>query len=58
MHYEMMTTISLVTICPHRKYYNAIDHIPYAVYYIPVAYLIYNWRFVPLSPLHLFRPPP
>ena len=22
--------------------------------YIPVAYLFYNWRLVPLNPLHLF----
>ena len=26
---------------------------PYAMY-IPVAYLFYNWRLVPLNPLHLF----
>ena len=32
------------------------DHIPYVVYYIPVAYLFYNWRFAPLNPLPLYHP--
>ena len=56
MHYEMIT-INLIIICPHTNYDCIIDHIPYALYYIPVAYLFYYWRFVPLNPLHLFNPP-
>ena len=36
-------------------YYNTIDSIPYAVPFIPVTYLFYNWKFVPLTPLHLFH---
>lgn len=37
--------ISLVTICQHIKLLNVIDCIPYAVAYIPIAYLLYNWKF-------------
>ena len=44
----MITTISLVTICPLQNSYNIITHIPHAVYYIPVAYLFYNQRLVHL----------
>ena len=29
----------------------------YAVHYIPVTYLLYNWRFISLNPLYLFHPP-
>ena len=36
----MITTVSLVTICTHTSCYNITDHIPYAVYYIPVTYYI------------------
>lgn len=49
--------ISPVTIYPQSSY-NIIDHIPYAVYYIPMTTLLYNQRPVSLSPFHLFRPPP
>ena len=38
-----------VNMCPCT---NTIDHIPYAVYYIPMAYLFYNWEFVPPNFLH------
>ena len=41
-----------------QSYYDIIDRISHAVYDIPVAYLLYNWRFVPLNPLRLFLPPP
>ena len=56
MHYEMVT-INLIIICLHTNYDSITDQIPYAVYCIPVAYLFYYWRFVPLNPLHLFNPP-
>ena len=49
----MITTISLVTIGPIQSSY-IIDHIIYAVYLTPVAYLFYNWRFVPLNNLTHF----
>ena len=49
--------ISLATICS-QSYYSIIGHIPYAVYYIPVAYLFYNGTFVPLNPLYLILPIP
>ena len=37
----MITMISPVTTCPQNDY-NIMDHTPYAVYYIPMAYLFYN----------------
>ena len=37
--------ISLEIICFYTTLYNnIIDHILYAVYYIPMACLFYNWR--------------
>ena len=39
-----------------QSYCNIIDHISYAVYYIPVTYLFYKWRFINLNPFHLFHP--
>ena len=38
----MLTTISLVTVCHHTSYDNIIDIFPYAVLFIPVAYLFYT----------------
>ena len=38
------------------SYYSITDHIPYAVYYILVAYLFCNWRTVPLNPFTYFTP--
>ena len=40
-----------------QSYYNIIDHIPYAVLYIPMSYLFYNWKLVSLNLFHLFRLP-
>ena len=37
--------VCLVAICPYQIYYNIIDHILYAVYYIPLASLLHNWSF-------------
>ena len=45
----MITTTSLVTI-PMQSYYSIIGHIPYAIYYIPMAYLSYNWNIYLLIP--------
>ena len=52
IHYGMITTVNLVTICPHTKLLQYYDHIPYAAYYIPVAYLLYTWRFI----IHQYSP--
>ena len=53
-NYEMIT--GLIIICPPKSYYSLVDHIPYTGYYIPMAYLFYNWRHVPLNLLCLFHP--
>lgn len=39
--------------------YDINDHIAHAVHDIPVAYLFYNWKRIPLYPLSLFftQPP-
>ena len=34
---------------PDGQYLNQIDYIPYAVHYYTMAYLYYNWEFVPLN---------
>ena len=41
-----------------QSYYNIIDYIPYAAYYISVNYFLYSWRFIILNPLHLLHPTP
>ena len=52
----MISMISLVTILSMQNYYNIIDHIPYAIQYIPMVYLSYNWRFISLYPFQLLTP--
>ena len=52
---NVIITISLIAIFPTQSYYNIIDHIPYAVLYILIVYLIYNWKFVFLNPLYLLQ---
>lgn len=41
----MMSTITIDTICHFTKllYYNFIGYIIYAVYYIPVSYIFYEY---------------
>ena len=41
-----------------QSYCSIIDYIPYPLYYIPVTYLFYNCKFVPINPLNLFFPTP
>ena len=53
---EVLTMMSLGTICPQGSY-NTIDHNSLCCVSHPHD-LLYNWRFVPLNPLHLFHPPP
>ena len=43
-------------LSPHSYY--IINYIPYAVHFIPVPYLFFNWKFVPINPFHLFFPTP
>ena len=53
MHYEIITTVSLITILAIQRYDNIVDYNHYAVHLIPVTYLLYSWTFVPLNSLHL-----
>lgn len=53
----MIIRISLLAICPHAKLLQHIDHIIYAVYYLPMTYLLYNLKFVPLNPLPISPTP-
>ena len=48
VHYKMITTISLVTVCIIKIYYSIIDYFPLVVHSISVTYLFYNWKFVSL----------
>lgn len=51
----MLSTISAVTICQQRYYIYGL-YSPCCTS-IPMTNLFYNWRFVPLSPLHLIHLP-
>lgn len=54
IHYERITTISLVTVCHHKKLLKYYWLYPYAAYYIHMIYLFYNWKEIPVSPLTYF----
>lgn len=61
IHYEMLSVLSLVTtwsLLLHTKFLKYFW--PYSLWFIPIpkAYILYNWKFVPLSSLLLFNPPP
>ena len=45
IHYEMITII-LITNFHHNSYYNTVGYLPYLIYYVPVTYLYFNWKFV------------
>ena len=47
---NMVTTVSLVTICYLTKLTNTL-------HYIPMTYFFYNWKFIHLNPLYLFHSP-
>lgn len=47
--------MSLVTICSHTKLLQIIGHIPYAIYYIPVAYFITGSLLVELMNVKLTK---
>ena len=51
---EMIPMISLVTISPQTKLLQYYSSYSLCCILIPLAYLFYNWRFVPLSPLPIF----
>ena len=38
--YKMITTVSLITICYHTNYYSIIDYVPYAMYYVPMTFIL------------------
>jgi len=46
IHYAVLITISVVTICHHSCYYNIIDYIPCVRLFISVTY---NWKIIPLD---------
>ena len=51
----MITMRSLVTVHLIMKLLqHFIDPILYAVYYIPMAYVLYNSMFIPCNPFYLF----
>ena len=54
MHYKMITTISLVTICHQTKILHYYDYVPHTVHFIPMTHLFCNWKDVPLNLPHLF----
>ena len=57
IHYKMITTECLVTICPHTKllqYYWLFS----LCYLLHPCGLFYNWRFLPVNPVYLFHTPP
>lgn len=41
-------------LSPHKVIPIWLTISPYAVSYLPLTYLLYNWKFVPLHPFHLF----
>ena len=49
--------ISPVITCHIQSYYNITDYITYAVFYIPVTYLFYNWSLYFLIPITGFIRP-
>ena len=56
MCYEIITTIRLVTLCPHKSYNNFTDYISYAIYYIFwLIYFIIGDLYL-LIPLTYFMP--
>ena len=56
LHYKIITTISLVTICHHTTYYNYYWLFP-MLYITSLWHLFYNWKFAPLN-LHNFTSSP
>ena len=54
---EVHTTEQLNWTVPIQSYNSVIDQIPCLVRYTHLAYLFYNWRFVPLTPITYFSPP-
>ena len=46
----MMTTVSLTTICHHKKIYNC-DLYFHTVHFIPMTHLFCNWKLIPLTSL-------
>ena len=53
--HEIISTITLVN--PHTNLLLYYGPHSYVVYWIVLTYLLYNWRFVPLNPLHIFYSP-
>ena len=62
IHFKMLTTVSLVTVCHHAKILCIIDSISHPVHFIPATQLFCKWKFVLLHLPHPFLsspcPPP
>ena len=41
-----------------QSYCTIIGYIPYGVHYIPMTYLFYTWKFVPLDPFFILPKTP
>ena len=54
IHYEIITTMRPATIHHHIKLLQYYWLHSLCVHYIPLTYLFYSWKFVPLNPLRLF----
>ena len=52
----MIITISLVILYHHIKLQNVQHKLLYMLYIISPRHLFYNWKLVPLDPLHPFCP--
>lgn len=40
----------VIATCHHTKLLNIINYTSYVVFFIPVSYLFYNWKFIPIIP--------
>jgi len=62
IHFKMLTTVSLVTVCHHAKILCIIASISHPVHFIPATQLFCKWKFVLLHLPHPFLsspcPPP
>ena len=58
IHYKMITTIILVTICPHKNYYNVIGQFLMVYSISPMTYYITRGFYLLFPSLHIFHSPP
>ena len=51
---RITNTIQCLITIFHLSYYYIIDYISYAVHYLALTYLFYNWKFLPFNLLRIF----